>query len=66
MNERTEEALRVILDILDNYDGLSSIEEMKERVFDSTINDIIDEIDITMRDINRIRKIINQLLDEEV
>lgn len=64
MNERIEEGLRVILDILDNYDTCSRA-EIKERTLDSTINDIIDEIDITNRDINRIRKIVNQLLEEE-
>lgn len=66
MNERTEEALRVILDILDNYDDTYYTKsEITKRVLESSINEIIEFTDIITRDINRIREIIDQLLNEE-
>jgi hypothetical protein len=66
MNERTEEALRVILDILDNYDDTYYTKsEITKRVLESSIDEIIEFTDIITRDINRIREIIDQLLNEE-
>ena len=66
MNERVEEALNTILDMLDNYDDTHySISEIRDMTLKSTINETIEFLDIVNRDLNRIREIVNELLQEE-
>lgn len=58
------ESLQVILDIVDNYDACYTKSEITERVLESNINEIIEFTDIVTRDLNRIRNIINESLED--
>ena len=58
------ESLQVILDIVDNYDACYTKSEITERVLESNINEIIEFTGIVTRDLNRIRNIINESLED--
>ena len=52
--------------MLDNYDDTHySISEIRDMTLKSTINETIEFLDIVNRDLNRIREIVNELLQEE-
>ena len=53
--------------MLDNYDDTNySISEIRDMTLKTTINETIEFLDIVNRDLNRIRTIVNELLQEEV
>ena len=65
MSDNIMEGLNVISDIVSNYDDTYYTKsEITDHVLESSINEIIEFTDIIMRDINRIRDIVNRLLED--